>query len=98
VSSTPVRVGLLFSNPGATVVSEITAASQVTASVLDGAVLDLGNAAASIDATLTNQATAASSGGGGAAVSVATLRANAHDGGGSAASFAGRLLSASSLK
>ena len=98
VGSSPLSIGFLFSNPGATILAEITALAQVTASVLAGATLDLANAAATIDAVLHNQATATSNGGGGGAISAASLEAKAHDGGGSAAVFAGRLLSASSLK
>ncbi len=98
VGSNPLSIGFAFSNPGATIVADITALAQVTASVLAGATLDLANAAATVDAVLHNQATATSNGGGGGAISAASLEARAHDGGGSSAVFAGRLLSASSLK
>ena len=97
VDSHPIAIGVVAGN-GAAADAEVTADAQVNSSVGSDAVLTLGGNGVTVESTVVTDVTATmdSAAFGGLAVSV--MFADAHDRGGSHASFDGELVSASQLK
>ena len=97
-SANPIAIGL-FAGAGAAADADITSGAQVNAGVGQHATLTLDGAAATIKASATDNATATTDTGlaVGFAGSIALLSVEAHDRGGSHASFDGELVSASQL-